>query len=517
MTMADPSRRDWAIAAAALLIAAAAFLPLARRRVLRRGLEGGAPAVPLTGRAARGGALAPQASAPRESLPTDTLKIEEVPSPGAQGGAANPAASAAQGSLSAPRIRGLQSSAADGGQAPSYEDLTPGAPGGAVRPQGAAPARSGAVSAASKAAQKSASAGAPEKPPPTAGGPRTGRAAPVAVSGERQWLGQASDLASAVKGLDLGPAAGPAAQQRALKAALVSQLQFDQKVDDDVSRAISDVKAAGLGDSPQAVRHSVGDALASNGLPAGDEDVTKAVARAEAPPPQYSSPEVVAAAVQAMTVNPPSPAQVEEILKRPDPPPAPHGPLPRGVVQAFDQNTSVFARAKAQYGVLPEHIIGELIVETSLGHNTGKYSVRDTLIARMELPGSQGKQARSDYAALFRLAASGELGGNSPDQLRGSSAAAIGAPQFLTSSWEAYARSATGGPRDPFSIPDSIMSVANYLNRHGYNKDVAGAIYGYNHDPAYVKKVLATSADVAAVLQAHQGDAPPAQQAPAPR
>lgn len=64
-------------------------------------------------------------------------------------------------------------------------------------------------------------------------------------------------------------------------------------------------------------------------------------------------------------------------------------------------------------------------------------------------------------------------GGHIPlSRMAGSIAGALGQPQFLPSSYLSYAIDFDGdGRRDIWrSVPDTLASIANYLNRHGWNK-----------------------------------------------
>ncbi|MDD5628210.1 MAG: lytic murein transglycosylase, partial [Elusimicrobia bacterium] len=215
------------------------------------------------------------------------------------------------------------------------------------------------------------------------------------------------------------------------------------------------------------------------------------------------APGVYAQAARQVVANPPDAQTRAEILKRADEPPAkPRAPPPRGALDAYQKNRTVFDRALKEYGVQPQHILGILGVETTWGRNTGGHPLRDTLTTLAGQLGPNGRptrralQAQRDLAALTRLTARGDLGDLKPTQVRGSWAGAMGVPQFLPTSWEAYSRDSDGGGRDPFSFPDSVLSVANYLNRHGYASSVPRSIYGYNHSQQYVDKVLGLSAQI---------------------
>lgn len=134
------------------------------------------------------------------------------------------------------------------------------------------------------------------------------------------------------------------------------------------------------------------------------------------------------------------------------------------------QNADILARAEARYGVSAELIVAILGVETSYGARLGDHSALDALTT---LGFSYPKRAeffRRELEQLLLLAREGQL-----DALaaRGSYAGALGKPQFIPSSYRAYAVDFDGdGRRDLWgSNADVVASVANYLNRHGWMPD----------------------------------------------
>jgi len=73
-----------------------------------------------------------------------------------------------------------------------------------------------------------------------------------------------------------------------------------------------------------------------------------------------------------------------------------------------------------------------------------------------------------------------------------SSAGAIGWMQFLPSTWKRYAVDATGdGKADPYSPADAINAAARYLSAAGVRKNLAAAVWSYNHSVPYVRTVIA--------------------------
>ena len=63
-----------------------------------------------------------------------------------------------------------------------------------------------------------------------------------------------------------------------------------------------------------------------------------------------------------------------------------------------------------------------------------------------------------------------------------------------------YAVDADGGGADVYSPADAVFTAANYLCRNGaaQGRDVAGAVFAYNHADWYVSKVLAIASGYAA-------------------
>ncbi len=89
------------------------------------------------------------------------------------------------------------------------------------------------------------------------------------------------------------------------------------------------------------------------------------------------------------------------------------------------------------------------------------------------------------------LAAINEVETDYGRDLNVSSAGAEGWMQFLPSSWAQYGVDATGsGYEDPYNPADAIFAAARYLAAAGGSRHIRGAVYSYNHSPAYVEAVL---------------------------
>src|SRR5205085_5921568 len=89
------------------------------------------------------------------------------------------------------------------------------------------------------------------------------------------------------------------------------------------------------------------------------------------------------------------------------------------------------------------------------------------------------------------LAAINEIETDYGRNLSVSSAGAVGWMQFLPSTWKRYAVDATGsGLADPYNPVDAIFAAARYLHAAGASKNLAQAVFAYNHASWYVQSVL---------------------------
>ena len=140
----------------------------------------------------------------------------------------------------------------------------------------------------------------------------------------------------------------------------------------------------------------------------------------------------------------------------------------------MQQNATALSRATERYGV-PGNVIAALIgVETLYGKNQGNFRALDALAT---LAFDYPDASRPERAALFRdnLADLIELdltGKVNARTLKGSYAGAVGIPQFMPSSIKRFAVSADGQNKIDLNMnpADAIMSIANYLVEHGWQR-----------------------------------------------
>ncbi|MGM0825780.1 MAG: lytic murein transglycosylase B [Pseudomonadota bacterium] len=142
---------------------------------------------------------------------------------------------------------------------------------------------------------------------------------------------------------------------------------------------------------------------------------------------------------------------------------------------AFQQaHGDALAEAETVYGV-PRDIITAIIgVETYYGRYRGSHPVLDSLATLAFEHPTRGDFFTRELAAFLQIAHEQQV---DPTTLSGSYAGAMGYPQFIPTSYQAYAVDFDDdGLRDLWNNPvDAIGSVANYFAEHGWQED--GAIY----------------------------------------
>ena len=130
---------------------------------------------------------------------------------------------------------------------------------------------------------------------------------------------------------------------------------------------------------------------------------------------------------------------------------------------------------KARYGVPVPVIVAIMGIETFYGRYIGTYRVIDALrTLGFGYPPRSGF-FRDELEAFLVLA---REEGIEPTTALGSYAGAMGIPQFISSSYRAYAVDFNdNGRRDLFSEPaDAIGSIGHYLARHGWQADAPVAV-----------------------------------------
>ena len=139
-------------------------------------------------------------------------------------------------------------------------------------------------------------------------------------------------------------------------------------------------------------------------------------------------------------------------------------------VEFWNQYRQWLTRAELTYGVPPEMIVAIIGVETKYGKFKGKHPVLDSLITLGFDRERRSAFFRSELAAFLLLTRNEK---RDPTTIKGSYAGAMGMPQFISSSYQAYAVDFdNSGVRDLWESPaDAIGSVANYFAEHGWQQD----------------------------------------------
>jgi membrane-bound lytic murein transglycosylase B len=184
------------------------------------------------------------------------------------------------------------------------------------------------------------------------------------------------------------------------------------------------------------------------------------------------------------------------------------------------ENKAVLEEVSKRYGVPKEIVVSILLIETRLGRNTGNSCVFNRLasmayttdleIVRPYLNNTlmtaddevfliRRCREKADWAydELKALLFYAHRDSIDPLGIRGSIYGAIGLCQFMPSNVFSYGVDGDRDGRiDPFSTPDALHSIANYLRGHGWRKDLDRegqhrVIFEYNHSTVYANTVLA--------------------------
>jgi membrane-bound lytic murein transglycosylase B len=140
-------------------------------------------------------------------------------------------------------------------------------------------------------------------------------------------------------------------------------------------------------------------------------------------------------------------------------------------VQFWKANKEALFRAGSEYGVPPEIIVAILGVETRYGSQHGRYRVLDSLVTLTLRYPERSEFFRNELAQFLLLARELKV---DPRSIKGSYAGAMGAPQFIASSYRQYAVDFDGDTERNIigSIEDAIGSVGNFLKQHGWQRGV---------------------------------------------
>lgn len=198
------------------------------------------------------------------------------------------------------------------------------------------------------------------------------------------------------------------------------------------------------------------------------------------------------------------------------------------ISEYIDKHQQFFEKIRQEYGVDPGIIGAILYVESRFGRSSGDHPVLYVLSSMTLAPEEWSIQALIDdmdeefpnlnpserddkidylrrraaikanwaYRELSQLLEIRRSHDIAIQQLQGSWAGAFGIPQFMPSSFKAYAVDGNAdGDIDITESYDAIASVANYLYRNGWRGRLTSskkrkAIWRYNHSQPYVDLIV---------------------------
>ncbi|MEZ8414156.1 lytic transglycosylase domain-containing protein [Vibrio splendidus] len=133
----------------------------------------------------------------------------------------------------------------------------------------------------------------------------------------------------------------------------------------------------------------------------------------------------------------------------------------------YKKHYTALKRIGDEYGVQPRFIVALWGVESNFGKFTGNYSVIDALTT-MAYEGRREAFFRSEAMAALKILDQGHI---APKEMKGSWAGAMGQPQFMPSSFLAYAADGSGdGKKDIWDTEEDVFaSAANYLSQSGWD------------------------------------------------
>lgn len=136
-------------------------------------------------------------------------------------------------------------------------------------------------------------------------------------------------------------------------------------------------------------------------------------------------------------------------------------------VTYWNQHEATLNRATQEYGVPMSIIVALIGVETHFGTRLGDKRVLDSLVTLTAKYPRRSQFFGKELRTFLNVTRAEKI---APQSVVGSYAGAVGIPQFMPSSYRAYAVDFNNsGKRDLANEnEDAIGSVANYLKRHGW-------------------------------------------------
>jgi membrane-bound lytic murein transglycosylase B len=186
----------------------------------------------------------------------------------------------------------------------------------------------------------------------------------------------------------------------------------------------------------------------------------------------------------------------------------------------LQENMRTLRKMERNFQVDKEVVVAILLVESKFGENIGKHRVIPTLasMALMDSPESLEENYRTlkennpeltyewlegfakrkaswayeELKCFLRIIQHEKI---DPLEVYGSYAGALGMPQFVPSSYVAYAMSEKSFESWLFNKEEAILSIGNYLKSHGWKKKMTTdkkrkILWYYNHSEPYVETIL---------------------------
>jgi lytic murein transglycosylase len=140
-----------------------------------------------------------------------------------------------------------------------------------------------------------------------------------------------------------------------------------------------------------------------------------------------------------------------------------------GVAKAAEL-ADLLSSIEARHGVDRHILLAVWGMETNFGGFTGNTPVLRAL-ATLAFAGYRGDYFQRELIGALQILEEGHV---APQDFKGSWAGAMGQTQFMPSSFRAYAVDFDGDGRKDIwaNVADALGSSANYLARHGWDKDL---------------------------------------------
>ena len=184
------------------------------------------------------------------------------------------------------------------------------------------------------------------------------------------------------------------------------------------------------------------------------------------------------------------------------------------------RNRKLLKNMENKFHVEMEVVVAILLVESRFGENIGKHRVIPTLasMAVMDTPDNlqsnflilkeiepeltyewvenrakrRANWAYHELKCFLMITRDDKV---DPLEVKGSYAGALGMPQFIPSSYVAFAHSQKGFENWLSSKEEAILSIGNYLTLHGWKKKISvekkrKVLWYYNHSKPYIDTIL---------------------------